>query len=434
MSLPKYLTKRKQGFYAVLEIPKALRPSFDNKPRFLQSLETRELRTAERRLPVVIAGWKALLDKAKGMDNPHTGFMWELMQWRETAKGIGVQGSDPELVGRWLAEDFLEKIEREKGNDAAQEAAGIIFGNNEPLKSHLEPWLATVTHLSSKTQSLQKLAVSEFIGYFKTTDKLTKQGIKEYLAHLRGEKGLSDKTISMRVSYIRSFAKYLDDHIGSEFLPMVTTKALPRLSTAKTIKQRAWVPFDADDVSKLYQAALDKKIRGKKVGDRELADLIAVGAYSGCRIEELAQLRIEDFSSGSFKVRDAKTAAGIREVPIHPALLPTINRLKGDRKEGYLLAGSDKGSHGKRGDALGKRFGRLKTELGYGELSVFHSVRKAVVSLLEQAGVGENVTADIVGHDKPRITYGLYSSGTSLEQKAEALAKVKYRGALATPQ
>lgn len=52
------------------------------------------------------------------------------------------------------------------------------------------------------------------------------------------------------------------------------------------------------------------------------------------------------------------------------------------------------------------------------------------MSQLEQAGVNENTTADIVGHDKPRITYGLYSSGASTSQKAEALAKVAYKGQL----
>jgi hypothetical protein len=49
-----------------------------------------------------------------------------------------------------------------------------------------------------------------------------------------------------------------------------------------------------------------------------------------------------------------------------------------------------------------------------------------VVTLLENAGVSENLAADTVGHDKPRITYGLYSGGASLVVKAEALEKVKY--------
>jgi len=42
--------------------------------------------------------------------------------------------------------------------------------------------------------------------------------------------------------------------------------------------------------------------------------------------------------------------------------------------------------------------------------------------------VSENLAADIVGHGKPRITYGLYSGGASLANKAEALAKVSYPG------
>ena len=78
--------------------------------------------------------------------------------------------------------------------------------------------------------------------------------------------------------------------------------------------------------------------------------------------------------------------------------------------DGYLLAGSDDGSFGKRSDALGKRFGKLKDKLGFGPQRVFHSIRKTVVSQTEQAGVSENSAADIVGHDKPRITYGLYSA------------------------
>lgn len=36
------------------------------------------------------------------------------------------------------------------------------------------------------------------------------------------------------------------------------------------------------------------------------------------------------------------------------------------------------------------------------------------------------LAADIVGHEKPRITYGLCSGGASLETKAKALELVKY--------
>ncbi len=45
---------------------------------------------------------------------------------------------------------------------------------------------------------------------------------------------------------------------------------------------------------------------------------------------------------------------------------------------------------------------------------------------MENAGVPENVVADIVGHEKPTMTYGLYSGGVSLAVKRAALAKLAY--------
>jgi len=51
---------------------------------------------------------------------------------------------------------------------------------------------------------------------------------------------------------------------------------------------------------------------------------------------------------------------------------------------------------------------------------------KTLTTLLENAGVSENLATDIVGHEKPRITYGLYSGGATLEVKREALELVRY--------
>lgn len=85
--------------------------------------------------------------------------------------------------------------------------------------------------------------------------------------------------------------------------------------------------------------------------------------------------------------------------------------------------------YGDRGVEIGKAFGRLKTALRFGPYHCFHSIRKTVTTLLERAGVAENVAADILGHEKPRITYGLYSGGTSLEQKRKAIEAITYPGA-----
>ena len=46
--------------------------------------------------------------------------------------------------------------------------------------------------------------------------------------------------------------------------------------------------------------------------------------------------------------------------------------------------------------------------------------------MLEQAGVPEGVAADIVGHKKQTMTYGVYGGGSSMEQKQEAIEKLVY--------
>jgi integrase len=68
----------------------------------------------------------------------------------------------------------------------------------------------------------------------------------------------------------------------------------------------------------------------------------------------------------------------------------------------------------------------MKTALGYGEQYVFHSIRKTVATLMENAGITGGIAADILGHEKPTMTYGLYSGGTSLEMKPAAIEKLNY--------
>lgn len=101
-------------------------------------------------------------------------------------------------------------------------------------------------------------------------------------------------------------------------------------------------------------------------------------------------------------------------------------RLIEGSKDGYVLSGLSRNKYGDRSNAIGKRFGHLRTAAGFGPQFVFHSIRKTVVTILENAGASENVVADIVGHEKPRITYGLYSGGATLEVKRAALALLTY--------
>lgn len=124
---------------------------------------------------------------------------------------------------------------------------------------------------------------------------------------------------------------------------------------------------------------------------------------------------------------EAKTTAGWRIIPIHPEIVQLVARLKNDSQDGYLLTGLTFNKYGDRSNAVGKRFGRLKTKCGYGEDLVFHSFRKGVASQLENAGVPENITARLLEHEFYTMSYGVYSGGVSFKVLKEALGKLDWR-------
>jgi integrase len=188
---------------------------------------------------------------------------------------------------------------------------------------------------------------------------------------------------------------------------------------AKADAQR--IDFELSELSTLYAAAHAKKLHS-------LADLILLGAYTGGRIEELCQLRTENIIDEdgvqSFDIVDSKTVAGIRVVPVHPALAALVKRLMDDSKDGYLVPSDSKNKYGIRSDLMSKAFGRLKTSLGFGKFQVFHSIRKTVVTQLSRAGVAGPLIAELVGHETGTVTFDNYHQGASAVQKLEAISKL----------
>jgi integrase len=179
--------------------------------------------------------------------------------------------------------------------------------------------------------------------------------------------------------------------------------------------------FTLAELSKLHAAALND-------GHTALADLILLGTYTGARIEELCRLQIENViivdGVQSFDIVESKTKAGIRVVPVHPALTSVVTRLMDDSKDGYLVPTKGRNKYHIRSDALGKAFGRLKTTHGFGPQHVFHSIRKTVITQLVRADVVGTLIAELVGHETGTVTFDIYSQGASAKQKFDAISKI----------
>lgn len=118
-------------------------------------------------------------------------------------------------------------------------------------------------------------------------------------------------------------------------------------------------------------------------------------------------------------------------MPVHPQLSKPINEAIRNADRGrYLIRSDAQNKYGERSQPIGKRFGRLKTSLGFDGRFIFHSIRKTVAALFQNAGCEETVAADIIGHNKPTMTYGLHGGETRMDVRAKWLVKaIRYRPA-----
>ena len=91
--------------------------------------------------------------------------------------------------------------------------------------------------------------------------------------------------------------------------------------------------------------------------------------------------------------------------------------------DGYVISGLvSNNKYGIRSDPIGKRFGRLKSSLGFGPRYVFHSIKKTVTTIMEKADVRADVILDIIGHKNTSAT----DVASSMLKRKEAIEKLVY--------
>lgn len=409
--MAQYLEWRKQRWYATLTVPEDVREAL-GKSKFFETTKTADKRKAALIASQLVAGWKVLIEQARNQDPSK---LLEALQFRADIENA--RDADERETLEHLLLDDVERVEEEQGFVAAKTRYDIAMGHITPTQLHFESWKAQLHHVA-KTRDQMERDVADFIKIFPTTKEIQFNQLRDWLEKLEAE----GKTYSHRQRVrgsAKDFWKYLVARKVIKDKTDVFADTLPPQKGKKKAKQKNWLPYKPEDVVSFWHKAKEAK-------KHSLADLIAIAAYTGARREELGKLRLENVGETSFHIVDSKTVAGIREVPIHSAIAPLIKRLKRDSKDGYLLPSNSETKYNARTNALATAFGRMKSAMGFGERHSFHSFRSTVVTQLENAKVPENLAADIVGHDKPRITYGLYSDGNDLELKREALEKVSY--------
>ncbi|MFZ5781354.1 MAG: tyrosine-type recombinase/integrase [Pseudomonadota bacterium] len=439
---PRHLVLQGRQWWARFRVPADVRDAFDGKGEHWAKLNTDDHKLAQARVHRAASDFRARVLEARGRAGTIEA---DALAWRRTIEQGNGRGEDftveareaavREASARYVRGGFnaVERAARlfhdgsevaaleELGGPQARTFVAIALDGRKPLLPFVEPWYTIRKgEVEPKTADMDKTAVGRLVEAFPLVTDVTKAGVAAWVEKRRQD--VSASTVQREVTGIRAFWSYLRsrDEIAEDAPdPFANLRYRERAKKAAKQKRKG---FTAAEVAELYAAALKAK-------DQELADLIQLAAYTGARREELAALRLEDIAPGWFTIHegDAKSEAGGRDVPVHPRIAPTVRRLRGNRKSGFLFADLDEDRYGHRGDAVGKRFSRLKKALGHQTTKVFHSIRHTVSGLLEAAHVAENLAADIVGHAKTTMTYGLYSGrGATRPLLPAAVRNLKY--------
>ena len=407
--MPEYLIQRRRVWYAVLEVPKALRPKF-GKVRLKQTLQTESLSIAEARVRPVIVEWKRQIEIARsGAANLEA----KVFNWRrlvDESRSIGMTEAE-------IEDASLDVLDRDDPD--SDHIHQITFGKKHLLTEHMDSYIATLT-TEQKSRDMARADIKRFSSKFRFAQDVTKKSLIRWVEDdLIAQKGLSAATCRRIMSACRGYWAYLERHKELDLLPPFSGV----VPTAKKKKTKT----DVKDRRKGFTAKDYRILKGAvPESDPVLSDLITLGAYTGCRIEELCSLKLTSVTDDRIEIEDAKTEAGWRTIPIHSQIRQLVARLRDTSTDGYLLSGLTFNKYGDRSNAIGKRFGRLKSKCGYGSDYVFHSFRKGVATQLETGRVPENVTARLLGHDLNTMSYGLYSGGVSFDVLSDAVENLNW--------
>ena len=170
-------------------------------------------------------------------------------------------------------------------------------------------------------------------------------------------------------------------------------------------------PFSKKAIKSLWNAS----------GSNEYISAALILIYTGLRISELLDLKKEDVHLDErwFYVKESKTSAGIREVPIAEKIVPFFEFWL-SKKSDYLIC-TPEGRHFLYRNFYDSYWRPIMDALSLKYTP--HCTRHTCISLLTEAGVDERIIQQIVGHKRQNVTQVVYTH-IDLPNKLEAINKI----------
>jgi integrase len=312
------------------------------------------------------------------------------------------------------------------------------------------------------------------------TGETISQAASHWFAELQREK-VRDTTLDGHKLRVKAFTDHIGDvplasvtrAIAADFLTKIATgrsnRTVNSYSTTmacvfKSAKQRgrfegenpfdgqkrkaagkSYIAFDLDEIKTLF-ATLPREVQpAKHTPESALPWVALIAAYTGMRLEEIAQLGAADIETRGtnggtvvvFNIHNGdsdhklKNESSARVIPVHSELVRAglLDYAKALPQKGLLFPGLSRRSSkgGKIGARLGELFRKhlIKHHIKR-EGICFHSFRHTVATKLEQAGQSQTDAARVLGHAIAGMSYGTYSSGPGLARLKAVVEAIRY--------
>ncbi len=259
-------------------------------------------------------------------------------------------------------------------------------------------------------------------------------GFRAWLQH--SDRKTTSKTARDRLTWVKSVLKYALRDLG-----LIEKNPWEGLDIAfkTTNKRRPWAD---SELTAFFSQPLHteyKLPKDKKAGSDAAYWIPLLGLFTGARVGELAQLRIEDVDmTGEFPAlsitdegeeQSVKSEAGIRKIPIHSELirLGFFDYVAGlQKKSESLLWPKLATREGKPGGYFSQWFGIYRRSLGFGMYPDFHCLRHTVRSQLAETEVSEQLIDFLVGHEIKGSTGAKVYTHRSLKAYKSAIELLKH--------
>lgn len=284
----------------------------------------------------------------------------------------------------------------------------------------LEKFFLLRKQLTQATAIAYKNCLAELATFLKNPPitRITESDITRYQEFLAA-KDNSVRTIDNKISIIRAVYNFARKQGYARGSNPAENRAL---LTKKQRLKGGYAIFETDEITQLLKSQFFKEQKAK---DPDYTNAVLLGLFTGCRIGEITNLKKEQLKTSPggihyITIRDSKTLAGIREVPLHPFIFKYIEPFVLNKKDKLFkyIEHEGKGS----GNAVGKKFARNLESAGITrEKLVFHSLRKFVNNALLQNDVSLECRCQFIGHEIDNVNISTYTKSITLDALAASV-------------